>query len=139
MKSTSFLIMFTLFSISVFAGGIPGEVKQAFEQKFPGAVSVRWDKENSHEYEASFTWKDAKYSANFSDHGKWLETESAIPFPQLPKEVSDAFRAAHKAAKVKGSSRIETSEGLTRYEIEIKRGMKTIEVFYDAQGKELKQ
>ena len=59
---------------------IPTSVMSAFNSKFPNAINVKWDKENEHEYEASFEWESKKLSANYSDTGEWLETESTILF-----------------------------------------------------------
>lgn len=113
---------------------IPAAVTTAFNQKFQHATKVKWDKENAHEYEASFQLNQKSYSANFSDKGEWLETESPIEFQQLPDKVQQAFNASHKGAVVKAVAVIETSKGFTQYEIEFKKGMKTIELFYTTDG-----
>lgn len=117
----------------------PTAVTTAFNQKFPNATKVKWDKENAHEYEASFEWKGEKLSANFSDTGEWLETESPIAFNQLPEKVQSAFNIAHKEATVKAVAKIETSKGITKFEVEFKQGVKTVELFYTADGKEIKE
>lgn len=117
----------------------PVAVTTAFNQKFPNATNVKWDKETDHEYEASFDWKGVKHSANFSDTGEWLETESPTTFSQLPEKVQTAFNASHKGATIKVIAKIETSKGTTKYEVEIKQGIKTVEFFYDANGNELKE
>jgi hypothetical protein len=117
----------------------PTAVTTAFNQKFPNATLVKWDKENAHEYEASFEWKGVNYSANFSDAGEWLETESPTSFNQLPEKVQASFNASHKGVTVKAASKIETSKGTTKYEVEIKEGIKTVEFFYTTDGTEIKE
>lgn len=117
----------------------PTAVTTAFNQKFPYATKVKWGKENAYEYEASFEWKGEKLSANFSDTGEWLETESPIAFNQLPEKVQSAFNVAHKGATVKAVAKIETSKGITKFEVEFKQGVKTVELFYTADGKEIKE
>lgn len=116
----------------------PTAVTTAFNQKFPNATDVKWDKENAHEYEASFEWKGVKYSANFSDKGEWLETESPSSFNQLPEKVQTAFNASYKGATVKAVAKIETSKGTTKYEVEFKQGANTVEIFYTVDGTETK-
>ena len=118
---------------------IPGIVTTAFNQKFPNAKSVQWDKENAHEYEASFEVQGAKYSANFRDNGEWLETESPVSFDQLPEKVQRAFTASHKSTAIKAVSKIETAKGITKYELEIKEGKKTVELFYSTDGAATKE
>lgn len=116
----------------------PNAVTITFNQKFPNASNVKWDKENAHEYEASFVWKGEKHSANFNDTGEWLETESPITFNQLPEKVQTAFNASHKVTTIKAVAKIETSKGQTQYEVEIKQGLKTVEFFYEANGSVIK-
>ena len=116
----------------------PNAVTTTFNQKFPNASNVKWDKENAHEYEASFVWKGEKHSANFNDTGEWLETESPITFNQLPEKVQTAFNASHKVTTIKAVAKIETSKGQTQYEVEIKQGLKTVEFFYEANGSVIK-
>jgi Putative beta-lactamase-inhibitor-like, PepSY-like len=116
----------------------PAAVIKAFNQKFPNASNVKWDKENAHEYEAGFTWNGIKQSANYSDLGVWLETESPIDFSKLPMKVQDTFNAKHKGANIKAVAKIETSKNITKYEVEFKHGKNTKEAFYDEEGNELK-
>ncbi len=125
-----------LLTVSLFATTPPAAVVKAFQQKFPNATKVSWDKENAHEYEAAFTLDGLKQSANFSDTGEWLETETPITFGQLPVEVQTAFKAKHHE-KVKMLARIEHANGSTDYEIEVKKGMKVTEYFYHADGSEV--
>ena len=141
MKKILFIAMLLAFTDALVAaqGKAPSAVTIAFNQKFPEAKNVHWDKENAHEYEASFVWNASKYSANFSDSGEWLETESAITFNQLPEKVQAAFKAVNKASTIKAVAKIETLKGKIKYEIEIKKGIKTTEFFYDSDGVVLKK
>ena len=117
----------------------PSAVTTAFSQKFPNATKVKWEKENAKEYEASFEWKGEKHSANFSDTGEWLETESSITFNLLPAKVQATFNVSHKVATVKAVAEIKTSKNTTKYEVEIKQGLKNVELFYTANGTETKE
>ncbi len=53
-------------------------------------------------------------------------------------KVQTAFNASHKGATVKAVATIETSIGVTKYEVEFKQGGKTVELFYTADGGETK-
>lgn len=139
MKKFRYAFILFLGSVTIALAGSPNEaVLKAFEKKFPGAVAVKWDKENAHEYEASFTWQDSKHSANFNDNGSWLETESEITFDRLPQPVQSAFQALYKGAVVKAAAKIETAEGLIKYEVERKQGIRTVESFFTEDGSEIK-
>lgn len=132
------IVIVATITISV-SQNIPQVVSKAFEQKFPNAAKIKWDKENSHEYEAEFELNNSKYSSNFSDSGEWLETESPISFSQLPIEVQNSFNNIHKSEAIKAVSKIETSKGIEKFEVEIKNGIKTKELFYLIDGSEVKE
>jgi uncharacterized membrane protein YkoI len=140
MKKIIFVAMASIcaYATSFAQSKTPNAVTTKFNQKFPNASNVKWDKENAHEYEASFVWKGEKHSANFNDTGEWLETESPITFNQLPEKVQTAFNGSHKGTTIKAVAKIETSKGQNQYEVEIKQGLKTVEFFYDANGSVIK-
>ena len=135
MKKKIFLLgILSAISIFSFALTPPGVVLKAFRTKFPNATNVKWEKESSHEYEASFMMHKAKYAANYSDKGKWLETETMLTFAKVPSEVQTAFTTGHPREKVKAASKLELAGGDVKYEIEVKKGAKTVEYFYTADG-----
>jgi hypothetical protein len=116
----------------------PKEVETAFNAKFPKAIKVKWDKENATEYEANFINNGVEYSANFSIDGKWLETESPETFENLPVNIQTAFSNSHKGVKIKAVAKIETLNSGIQYEIEVKKGLKTVEYLYNSEGKLIK-
>jgi hypothetical protein len=128
-------LLVTTISLSCFAKTTPpNAVTTAFKQKFPTALNIIWGKENVHEYEAEFTENGIKHSANFSDKGEWLETETPVDFNSLPQKVKTNFIAQHKNAKMKEVSKIEKSDTTVIYEIEIKIGIKTKDCLYKTDG-----
>ena len=140
MKNMTITIMSILFfSYVAYATNPPAEAVKAFKIKFPEATHVKWDKENAHNYEASFKLNSFNYSANYSDEGEWLETESPFTYEKLSPEIKNSFEVAHKNQKAKGVSKIEQAKGVVKYEIEVKSGIKTIEYFYTADGVETKE
>ena len=112
----------------------PKAIETAFNAKFPKATKVKWDKENATEYEANFVLNGLKHSANYSISGEWLETESLTTFDKMPEKVQQAFNTAHKGAKIKAVAKIENAKNETLYEIEVKKGLKAVEYFYNADG-----
>jgi hypothetical protein len=136
MKKIIFVLLVIVYTnTTLFAQSkTPKAVQTSFNLKFPKATKVTWDKENNHEFEANFIENDLNYSANFSDLGEWLETESKITFDKLPDNIQTGFNNYHKKEKVKTVAIIETSKGDIQYEIEVKKGLKTIEYFYNSDG-----
>ena len=114
----------------------PEKVKSAFEQKFANASQVKWEKEKSGEYEASFSQNGKKMSANFSVEGLWMESESEIKWNELPELVKASFIKTYgENQTIKGVAKIEKTNAVVLYEIEYKSGSKTKEVVFDSEGK----
>jgi len=135
MTKVNFVLLgLVFFCIRVSAVKPPEAVLKAFGEKYSTAEKIRWSKENTHEYEAEFMIKGVNYSANFSDTRLWLETESALTFDSLPEKVQKSFNDTHKNTVIKAISKIETSRGSIKYEIEVKKGGRTIELFYTLDG-----
>jgi uncharacterized membrane protein YkoI len=140
MKKIFFVIAVMLMAVaSCKSENVPDTVKKAFQTKFPNATNEKWDNEKAHEYEVKFDWNGVKYSANFSETGEWLETEGTISFDQLPEKVQKAFNFEHSGASIKAIAKIETSKGITKYEIEIKQSIKNVEILYTEEGIEIKE
>ena len=118
--------------------GTPAAVKVAFTQKFPNVAKVRFDKEGNGEYEAEFKMDGVKMSANFTAEGAWRETESEIAATALPAAVTQAISAKYPKASIVGAAKIETSDKGTRYEADLKTGLKKAEVLFDEAGNEVK-
>ena len=110
---------------------LPAVVKKAFEQKFPNADDVEWDKEKDGNWEVEFEIGDEESTAVFTPDGKWLETETEIALDDLPAPV----RSAVQGKKIKEVARIQRADGSTVYEVQV--GKK--DLIYDAQGKLLKE
>jgi hypothetical protein len=131
----SVIIGSLVYASVVFAGGNPPEaVKSAFEQKFTGASGIKWTKENKKEWEAEFTLNGIKESANFLNDGTWRETESEISYDQFPAAVSSTIASKYPGWKVMHSYKIITSDGVTKYEAELKSKKKKKEMIIGEDG-----
>jgi len=141
MKKIKFIIMLFLgvFFFSKADAQVPEIVNSSFLKKYPDAANIKWQQESETEWEANYKWNGKFYSSNYSTNGAWLETESPITFVALPEKVKTAFNAEHKAEKVKSVMIIETAAGQTKYEIEVRKGVRPTEYFYSADGVVIKK
>ena len=139
MKNAILLLALVLcVCMSIFGQKIPQAAKDAFTIKFPDAENVKWDKENSSEYEANFRMNMIKMSAIFTKDGIWMETETAIEIAQLPQPVLDAISHNYSNGKLYGASKIVRAYGTVIYEADIKMNSKKKEVLFDELGNVVK-
>ncbi len=125
---------------SLFASDVaPKTVQTAFQKKFPSAKEVKWSKENTHEYEAEFMAEGKKVTANFSDAGKWMETETELNYAMLPIAVQSSFEKMHSKQKSVIATKIESASSPVLFELEFTNGKSSEEVFFSEDGKMIEQ
>jgi len=98
---------------------IPAPVKNAFNNKFPGATDIKWEKETKKELEANFKMNNADVSANFNLDGTWVETETTIPVTELPGAVTNAVNTKYPGAVYGRTEKIEKPGAKILYEVNI--------------------
>ena len=135
MKKTMISCAIIMIAISCSAQNAPAAAVKALKEKFPNATNVKWGKENAHEYEAEFKDGAKTVSANFSDKGDWMETETEIEVSALPQKVTDAFKKSYPGTTILEADRIEKPGGVIHYEVEYKSGLKKHEIVFDEDGK----
>ena len=123
--------------MTAFSQGNPSEVvKQAFNQKFPGAKEMDWEVIEQG-WEVSFKLKDKEMSAEFNLVGEWLKTETELKKKDIPDAVKNTLRGKFPGYKVEKAEREVTPDRHT-YEIDLKKGKEEKEVTLDYKGKVLK-
>ena len=135
MKNLFILVVSILLSAStIHATEVPTAIKTAFQQKFPTAKKVKWEKEKTNEYEASFILNSKEVSATYFTDGKLKEMETEIPVSELPKAVIDAIAKKHPNVKIDEAAKIERSDNSIVYEAELKIGGKKTDLLFDEIG-----
>src|SRR5690349_17316709 len=118
---TGLFVIIALASTNTFAQirKIPAEVTNAFQDKYPDAKSVEWrDKLSS--FTASFQLDGTDYVAQFTNKGKWENTEQGIDESDLPEEVKTGFDKSRYADWNMGQmTKIELPGDEFRYKIEV--------------------
>ena len=123
---------------ALYAATPPVSVKKAFEAKFTTATNVKWGKEGTTEWEATFSFEGDKLSANFAEDGKWLETESAIKSKAVPSSVTKAIQTDFPGYKTIERQSIEKPDSKEFiYEIHIKKDKEVVKLQYSTDGKQL--
>lgn len=116
----------------------PTAVKKAFSQKFPTAKKIKWDKEDTTEWEAEFKMNGQEYSANYTAEGIWKETEHEISKSKLPAVVKSTLNNEFKGYDIDESEVSETAKGVV-YEFTLEIDNKNLEVAVSSEGKVIKR
>jgi len=131
-------VIITLFIATIsFATNAPKAVKAAFAKKFPTTISVKWHKENSKEYEGYFTLNGTKMSANFTNDGVWLATETEIKISEFPSAVLATIKSKYTDWTITTASKIETLKEV-QYEADIVKGKEKKEILLKEDGSFIK-
>jgi len=118
---------------------VPAAVSDAFKAKFPTSTPIKWENENSTEYEAEFKIDGVECSANFDQTGKWLETETEIEISKIPIPVSQALAKNFEGYKVEEAEKIEKPDSIINYEVEVLKGKEKVEIHISKSGEILKK
>lgn len=113
---------------------VPDAVKAAFNNKFPAATNVKWEKENKKELEVNFRMNNTDVSANFGLDGSWVETETTILSSELPTAVSNAVSSKFPGAVYGRTEKIEKPGNKIMYEVNITVKGKKKELEFNPDG-----
>jgi len=134
---TTFAILLMLLASATFGNSlntkqVPAAVTQSFSRLYPQVTKAKWSRENG-DYEANFTLHSQEMSVIFNARGKRLETETEIPVSQLPQTIQKNLKQKFQGYKITEAAKIQ-SNGTTKYEAEIHKGMRSYDVIYAANG-----
>lgn len=128
---------------------VPAAVQEAFSRTFPGvnAASAEWEykQQAQQRYLVASFWKDGvEHDAWFTSEGQWTLTEQdfARETNRLPQVVQDAFRATTYAQSpwvVEDIDVIRRNGYEPFYVIEVEQGSREVDLYFDANGKLLKE
>jgi hypothetical protein len=121
---------------------LPDSVVKAVTLKFPeakmtSAVKATADGKTSYEV----TLKAGKFGIDvtLTSEGKIMQVEKEMAFTDLPKPVAAAFSARYPKAKVKRIEELSKDDKIISYELLIEAAEKTLEGYFDPQGKFLQE
>jgi hypothetical protein len=124
----------------VTADKVPGPVKQALQDRFPDAGKVEWKISRDKDFEAEFILKSTEITVKFDPAGKWLETETQIPFSEVPKAAIDALVNTFKGYKIVETQSLRIySDSKMIYEIHLDNNKEVLKVLLYADGMVLSQ
>jgi hypothetical protein len=132
-KSLITLSIILGFAFMASAQKAPAIVKDAFNLKFPGISTIKWEMEEDSDWEAEFLKDGLKYSVNFSSNGEWLETYHEIKQEEISaaaiKTISSEF-GSYQIAEVE----LVEKPDFIGYEVLIKKEKQAKELILDMNG-----
>lgn len=124
-----FLSLFTLM-----AGNAPDAIQKEFDQRFPGASDVIWERESPKGWIAEFVWNGQNIVANYSFAGAWVETKTQIQADELPDAVKETINSFYPDWKVVVVHKIENAKNETLYKTAIQKESKLQEIVLKPEG-----
>jgi hypothetical protein len=112
---------------------VPEKVKTSFNDKFPNAKKVEWEKEKDTEWEAEFKIDGQEFSAKFSSTGEWMETEQEVKKSEVPSAVLDILDQNFTGYEIEEVESVETPSDKS-FEFEIEVDEEEFEVMIDSNG-----
>jgi len=112
---------------------VPSVVVNAFEQRFPKASDIEWEKKGEiYEVEFDLGFKDHK--ALIDGTGKMVKHKEEIASADLPAAVKETIKKGFSNYKIDDSDRIET-EGLVIYKVELENSTEEKKIYIGEDGK----
>jgi uncharacterized membrane protein YkoI len=112
---------------------VPSLVLNAFQQKFPKASDVEWEKKGDL-YEVEFDLGIHDHKALIDAAGKIVKYKEEINASDLPAAVKEAVQKDFSKYKIDEAKRIETN-GSVLYKVELKNGKEDKKVYFGEDGK----
>lgn len=122
---------------NVAPGNVPAIVVNTFQQQFPKAADIEWEKKGNLyevEFETGLSGKDHKMLIDSS--GKISYHKVDISESELPDAIKKTITAQFSGYAIDDPEKIE-SDGLVTYEVELKKKPEEWEVTFSSDGKVL--
>ncbi len=117
---------------------LPPEIKSAFIAKYAETSEISYSVIDQ-EVLVSFKSGDEYYDAFFDQKGKWLRTETAIVFDQLPNAIQDSLKNGEFATWQKGSIfEVKLPGNVSNFKIFVySKDWNEMEINFDKNGKRI--
>lgn len=115
-------------------GYVSMETRTAFEQYFPSAKDVEWERKGDYMV-VDFREGGMEKEAWFDNQGQWYLTETDIPYNQLPVAVQSAFESSdYRSWRVDDVDFIERRDLEELYVLDVESGHLDADLHYSNDG-----
>ncbi|MDO1512847.1 PepSY-like domain-containing protein [Maribacter confluentis] len=117
---------------------VPANLKDTFEQSYPTANDVEWEKEGT-SYKVEFEINAQDHEIWYATDGTTTKTEQELTEADLPQAIRTAITNTYAGYKVDEVEKT-TENGSTTYEVELKKGwINEKDVVFNADGTVLRE
>jgi hypothetical protein len=110
----------------------PESVLESFGTMYPNAKEVEWEHEED-TWEAEFMSNDHEVSAEYSETGGWIETETTLHRSEVPATVVEGIFAKYTNAEFLKFEEVR-GEDFLAYEVDIMFEEEEIEILISGSG-----
>ncbi len=128
------LILLIVGAASV-AKSVPPEVERAFANQYPSATAEKWEVDSNGYWETGFKLEELEYKADFTEDGRWVETERSVTFEDLPDAVQRAIKLDFGDDEISEIESVDHPEKGEFFDVEFNRNGRNFDIEYDALGK----
>ncbi|GGC20119.1 hypothetical protein GCM10011386_10020 [Parapedobacter defluvii] len=120
--------------------GVPAVVLNAFQQQFPKARQVEWERRKDGNFEVEFNLSlvGRDHQAIISPDGKVLKHEEELSSSSLPDAVKQQIKTEFNGYRIDEVKKIEEG-GKVSYAVDLDSRQGDLKVLFDADGKILKE
>ncbi len=131
------LLTILVWSIASPVLAVPPEVERAFAEKYPDSDADEWEVDVNGYWEAHFRRNALEFRADFTEDGKWVETERSIEFEDLPDEVQRAIKLDFGEDEIAEIEAVDHPRKGAFFDVEFERPGKNLDIEYKADGQRL--
>lgn len=117
---------------------VPAAVKSDFEQKYPAANDVEWEKDGD-EYKVDFRINGEKNTLKYGEDNNLKQSEIRIDKSALPAAVVKAVESQYSGYTIEKADEINKVGKGKQYEVEVKKGDKVLDVHFTPNGEIIKK
>lgn len=117
---------------------VPAAVKTDFEQKYPAANDVEWEKDGK-EYKVDFRINGEKNTLKYAEDNTLKKSELRIDKSALPAAVAKAVESQYSGYTIEKADEINEMGKGKQYEVEVKKGDEVLDVHFTPNGEIIKK
>jgi hypothetical protein len=117
---------------------VPAAVKSDFEQKYPAANDVEWEKDGN-EYKVDFRINGEKNTLKYGEDNSVKKSEIRIDKSALPAAVTKTVESQYSGYTIEKADEINEVGKGKQYEVEVKKGDEVLDVHLTPNGEIIKK